>query len=257
MTYRSLSLYLSMARHFRNFPALIDAVRTGRTVDYAVMRNGLRFHHPSDRDGLVSVLVETWIEETYTGSGFYSPKPDDVVWDIGANVGVFAIYVAHKSPKCRILALEPFPENFEYLCRNIEANRIRNIEPRQIALGARASAAYMVQVGARSLDHVLRADPGPGVHYQVETCALEDLLALHHTDRVSLLKVDIEGSEDDVFAAASPAVLRRFERIAVEYHDNLRPGTLQLLKDRLVGTHSVDLRPSPVPGCGVIRAALR
>jgi FkbM family methyltransferase len=256
VTYDSLRLYLGISRRFCNFQALIQAVRKGGSVDYASLRNGLRFHHPPGRDGLVSVLVETWIEESYTGSGFYVPKAGDLVLDIGANVGVFAIYLAHQNRECRIVALEPFPENFEYLCRNLEVNCIRNVEPRQVALSASTCAAYMVQVGTRSLDHVLRADPGGGVCYQVETCSLEDLLCSGGTRRVSLLKMDIEGSEYDVFAQADPTILSCFERIAVEYHDNLRPNTLQLLKDRLRSTHRVDVRPSTVPSCGVIRAEL-
>jgi FkbM family methyltransferase len=257
VTYRSFILYLRIARRFHNFPELIEAVRKGRSVDSAVLRNGLRLYHPPGRAGFTSVLVETWIEESYTGSGFYLPKPGDLVFDIGANVGAFAIYLAHKNPACRIRALEPFPENFEYLCRNLETNDIRNVEPRQVALGARTSAAYMVQVGHRSLDHVLSTDPADGVCYSTETCTLHDLLYPDDPDRVALLKVDIEGSENDVFASADSADLQRFERIAMEYHDNLRPGTLHLLQDRLADTHSVDVRPSTVPGCGVIRAVLR
>jgi FkbM family methyltransferase len=256
VTYSSLKLYLRVARTFHNFLAVIQAVRKGRSLDSASLRNGLRIYHPPGRDGLVSVLVETWIEEAYTGSGFYFPNADDVVLDIGANVGVFAIYLARQNPECRIIALEPFPENFVYLCRNLEVNRIRNVEPRQLALGARACAAYMVPVGSRSLDHVLRPDPTASICYQVETCDLEELVELSATRRVSLLKMDIEGSEHDVFAQADPVILRRFERIAVEYHDNLRPNTLELIKHRLAGTHSVDVRPSTVPGCGVIRAAV-
>jgi len=249
-------LYLHISRRFRNFPELIQAIRKGGSVDHASLRNGLQFHHPPGRDGLVSVLVETWIEEAYTGSGFYVPKAGDLVLDIGANVGVFAIYLAHQNPECQIIAIEPFPENFEYLRRNLEVNRIRNVEARQTALAAGTCTGYMVEVGTRSLDHVLRADPAGGVCYQVDTCSLGDLLDLSGTSHVSLLKMDIEGSEYDVFAQADPAILSRFERIAVEYHDNLRPNTLRLLKDRLNSTHTVDVRPSTLPGCGVIRAQL-
>jgi FkbM family methyltransferase len=256
VTYGSLKLYLRIGRRFRNFPSLIQAVRNGSSVDHARLRNGLGFYHPPGRDGLVSVLVETWIEESYTGRGFYVPKAGDVVLDIGANVGVFAIYLAHQNPDCRIIAHEPFPENFQYLCRNLEANRIGNVEARHVAVGARTCAAYMVPVGTRSLDHVLRAHPGDGLCYRVDTYSLEDLLHLDATHRVSLLKMDIEGTEYDVFEQADRAILTRFERMAIEYHDNLRPNTLQLLKHRLRNTHTVDVLPSTVPGCGVIRAAL-
>ena len=48
---------------------------------------------------------------------------------------------------------------------------------------------------------------------------------------IDFLKVDIEGSEHAVFAAADAESMRRFQRIAMEYHDQLAPGTLALLRE--------------------------
>src|SRR5260370_21127359 len=110
MTLSSLTLYFQIATHFRNFPGVIGAVRKHARCESATWWIGLRFSHPPEQDGLVSVLIETWLENTYIGDGFYSPKAGDVVFDIGANIGVFAVHLAHKSPECRIIAVEPFPE---------------------------------------------------------------------------------------------------------------------------------------------------
>ena len=257
MTLTSLTLYLRIAVHFRNFPGLIAAVRRGAKCESAALWNGLKFSHPAGRDGLASVLVETCLENTYTGDGFYSAKAGDVVFDIGANVGVFAIYLAHKNSGCRIIAIEPYPENFDCLKYNIEQNRITNVEPRLLALHAESVHAYIVRVGQRSLDHVLTCVPPDGPAFRVETCTLRDLLDQSGVDRVALLKVDIEGSEGAVFEQTDDGTLRCFDRIALEYHDNLRPGTLSLLRRRLGATHHVEVKPSPVAGCGVIRAKLR
>jgi len=49
-------------------------------------------------------------------------KKDDVLWDIGANVGVYSLYAAIK--KLRVLAFEPSPSNYFVLSRNIEINRM-------------------------------------------------------------------------------------------------------------------------------------
>jgi hypothetical protein len=80
---------------------------------------------------------------------------------------------------------------------------------------------------------------------------------LSASGEIDFLKVDIEGSERDVFAAASPDVLGRFKRIALEYHDQIVPGTLDLLRRVLSPTHEVTVRPSKMEGCGILLAQRR
>ena len=62
---------------------------------------------------------------------------------------------------------------------------------------------------------------------------LTGLFDLARAQEIDFLKVDIEGSERDVFAAAS-RIVGRFKRIAMEYHDQIVPGTLELLR-RVLG----------------------
>jgi FkbM family methyltransferase len=53
-----------------------------------------------------------WIDSFQTPCGF---------WDIGANVGSYALYAALR-PRVSVLAFEPAPASYAALCRNIEAN---------------------------------------------------------------------------------------------------------------------------------------
>ena len=58
--------------------------------------------------------------------------------DIGANVGLFSLFVAAKAgPQARIIAIEPEPGNFERLTFNIESNGALPITPLALALGDR------------------------------------------------------------------------------------------------------------------------
>ena len=94
-------------------------------------------------------LTATSIAETAIGPGvlqFYAPSPllrmraaglttkepdtvawlnglaqDDVLWDIGANVGVFTLYAA-AARGARVLAFEPSAPNFFVLTRNLQLN---------------------------------------------------------------------------------------------------------------------------------------
>jgi FkbM family methyltransferase len=49
--------------------------------------------------------------------------PSDVFWDIGANVGIFSLYAAMRRG-VRVLAFEPFADNYMVLCKNIDINSL-------------------------------------------------------------------------------------------------------------------------------------
>jgi FkbM family methyltransferase len=51
---------------------------------------------------------------------------DAVLWDIGANVGVYSIYAAKRHPRLRVFAFEPSVLNTELLARNISLNDVED-----------------------------------------------------------------------------------------------------------------------------------
>ena len=297
MYLKSLLNMGSLTLHFRNGATLVRQMRASEPCAEAVLWDGTRIAHPAGREGLLEALQEIWIERIYT-DGFYRPANGDVIVDAGANVGVFSIYVARQNRNCRVLALEPFAENFGYLQDNVARAGLGNVTCHEMALGGSFGQAQMQPVGTRSLDHVLVANQaavavenavngakgsqpvlsrelesrgarleklgpqlaarGSGLDARaIEVIPLSGLFDLASAQVIDLLKVDIEGSEREVFAAASPDVLRRIERIAMEYHDCLVPGTLELLRTVLAPTHEIMVIPSQLEGCGILRARRR
>ncbi len=244
----------SLMLHFRNGPALVTRMRAAQPCEEVVLWDGTRICHPPARGGLLEAVVELWLERVYT-EGFYRPADGDVIVDAGANVGFFAIQIARQNRRCRVIALEPFPENFEYLQANVARACPETVTCCEVALGAGFGKGQMQAVGSRSLDHVLRVDSNQADGTAV--IPLSGLFDLVHAEEIDFLKVDIEGSEHDVFAAASPEVLGRFKRIAMEYHDQIAPGTLELVRRVLNPTHQLTIHPLRTEGCGIIRAARR
>ena len=57
-----------------------------------------------------------------------------IVFDIGANVGVYTLLFAKLLPSSRIYAFEPVAENYMTLVRNIIKNRVTNVIPMPIGL---------------------------------------------------------------------------------------------------------------------------
>jgi FkbM family methyltransferase len=200
------------------------------------------------------MILEIWYDEVYTGR-FYSPAPGDVVIDAGANVGLFSLLVVRRQPTCKVFAFEPFDENYRLLGANLAAANASTVHAFPFALAAVSGAATMCDGGCRSQDHTLTAGPladasGPSVR----TCSLVEVLEMAGAETVHLFKCDIEGSERELFAAAPAAALRRVWRFAIEYHDNIRPGTLELLVERLGPTHAIDVQPSSDSGYGMLYA---
>ena len=52
-------------------------------------------------------------------------RQDSVLWDIGANIGIYSIYAA-KYSKCKVYAFEPSVFNLEFLARNIFLNQLQD-----------------------------------------------------------------------------------------------------------------------------------
>jgi len=267
----------SLLLRFRNGATLVRQMRAGQPCAEVVLWDGTRIAHPPDREGLLEGLQEIWRERIYTDD-FYRPAPNDVIVDAGANVGLFTIHIARQHRRCRVIALEPFAENFQYLEANVARARLANVTCCEAALGAEAGMGEMEEVGTRSLDHVLRV----GVRLEigrsqfsalgrpvaageshdapsggVRVLPLSGLFDLAGAREVDFLKADIEGSERSVFAAATPDVLGRIKRIAMEYHDRIVPGTLELVRSVLTPSHQITVRPSQQEGCGILLARRR
>jgi len=240
--------------YFRNGTTLVERMRAAQPCDEVILWDGTRISHPPERGGLLEAVVELWLERAYT-AGFYRPGDGDVIIDAGANVGLFAIQMARQNRRCRVIAMEPFAENFNYLQANVARACPQNVTCREVALGAEFSQGKMQAVGSRSLDHVLRIESG--CTNGIPVIPLAGLFDLAGAQEIDFLKVDIEGSERAVFAAASSDLLTRFKRIAMEYHDQIVPDTLDLLRRVLCTTHEIVVRPSKMAGCGILLAGRR
>ena len=255
MTTGSLSNYFFLFKTFRNWFVLIQNLRHGGYLDGGPLRERLVFWdgrmvvHPPDRRGLAAILLEIWHNNVYRLGHFYSPRPGDVIADIGAHVGLFSLRVLREAPFCRVVALEPSRENFECLRQNVsEFLRTGRMEIHNVAIGQDFGKITMMEIPSnRSFD--ARTQPAlPTDKAAVDMVPLSRVLELARTDELALLKMDAEGGEEGAFGAAGSEVIRRIQRIAMEYHDHLVPGTLSLLRRRLSPTHDLTIFPDT---CGV------
>lgn len=130
----------------------------------------------------------------------YSPEKYDkvtIIFDLGANVGVSALYFRLLYPDAHIHSFEPDPANLRQLKQN--ARYLGNITIHDNAVGGEnGEISFYVDPhrGSSSSTQKLRDRQR---EIKVETKTLDTLLEELAIDNIDILKFDIEGSEEKVF----------------------------------------------------------
>jgi len=154
---------------------------------------------------------------------------DEVILDLGANVGVFTLYAARNAPQAQVFAFEPFPSTFRRLVATV---RNHHLDPRVTCLNYAAAGASGVRLMPDGqLPSQRRALAAASVTSGTEVMGktIESMLEENHLPHVDLLKMDIEGSEYEVLLSTPPRMLARIDRIAMEYHGDSAPYSRQQL----------------------------
>ena len=96
-----------------------------------------------------ATLHEVWEDKVYFQEGI-SISPDDIVFDVGANIGVFTLCAAKQG--AYIYAYEPIPQTFEVLQHNIDLHGFEStVHARNIGLSDRAEEKFMFHYPALSV----------------------------------------------------------------------------------------------------------
>ena len=144
-----------------------------------------------------------------------SQQSPQLIVDGGANVGYASVYFANAHPNTRIIAIEPDPENCAMLRKNCAA--YPNIELVQGALWSSSANLIIENPTARS--HAFRVVEFPSpTNHSIRGFAVADVLAHSGKQHIDLLKLDIEGSEEQLFSSNFSNWAGRVERILVEPH---------------------------------------
>lgn len=138
-----------------------------------------------------------------------------VIIDAGANVGAATAWFCAAFPEATVIAIEPEPGNAGMLRRNCEA--YANAVPVEAAIGSSVGHVALLTEVSSWATRANRAVSG---------CVLitvADALALVPNPALLIVKIDIEGFEADLFAAATEW-LDEVVAVFVEPHDWMLPG---------------------------------
>lgn len=217
---------------------------------------------------------------TYERHGIALPA-GACVFDVGANIGLFAIHIARSIPGARVRAFEPVSSTFAMLRRNLDEHAPRvdavhaglsaqtgsgvfEVDPNSSITASMTPAAFtqastrsatLADWAAGSMQDLAKIDDRPlwrhfasafgkpwarpfavaavaaagaalelrkRLSLRKETCSLRTLsgeLAASGFDRVDLVKIDVEGAEEDVLRGIDENDWSRLRQFVIEVHD--------------------------------------
>jgi FkbM family methyltransferase len=137
-------------------------------------------------------------------------KDSDVLWDIGANVGVYSLYAALR--KLTVVSFEPSPGNYYLLSRNIEINKMDDrVSAICIAFNdtTRLDAFYMVDThlgGAQSSFGEAIDSRGKAFTASLKQAmigfSIDDFVRQFNPPFPNHIKIDVDGNESRIIKGA-------------------------------------------------------
>lgn len=168
--------------------------------------NGTRFYAHSDCVVSSALHYADWPEYEELHFCRSRLRPEDIVLDVGANVGHLSLLLADVVKPENIYCFEPTPVTFRRLRDNWSLNGWGHEQLHHLALGAASGRMFIAdEPHPITTNSVHTANGGPG-DVTVEVRPLDAMCSLWRGRSVGLLKVDVEGFEKEVFAG-SRAVL--------------------------------------------------
>jgi FkbM family methyltransferase len=155
--------------------------------------------------------------------------PNAILWDIGANIGLYSIYAA-KRREIQVVAFEPSIFNLEFLARNVELNRLVDrvcIVPLPLNNKATVGKLAFSNVewgGALStFENVIGWDGAPirpVFNYQTVSLSMDQIIEVFDLQKPTHIKIDVDGIEDLILRGGRE-VLRSTKSVLVEINDEL------------------------------------
>lgn len=197
----SESLKSYIYRRWPELAAASEAYSAARSLRRAGVRQtpwGFRFIGPAE-------MQEGRFEEEEARTIRECLDRTEVFVDVGANVGYYTCLA--RSLERVVIAVEPLPQNLQFLYANLEANGWRDVEVHPLGLSAAPGLAVLHGTGTAA--SLVEGWAGPSTKRRtIPLTTLDILLAGRFRDRRLFLKVDVEGVEYDLLLGAEDTLRR-------------------------------------------------
>jgi FkbM family methyltransferase len=206
-------------------------MNSGKLQNYTIFYQNSEEYHRLKREVFTSDLY-------YFESTNHQPK----IIDAGAHIGLATLYFKQIFPGAVITALEPNPESFNLLEKNIFENQLDDVTALQIALSNQeGQETLFLDESSEKWHSTASFHQGSWVGSQKSTQVLVRTQTLDKfiDQPIDFLKLDIEGAEQKVLFHAQDK-LYLVKEMHIEFHTHPSQ-SLEKLVELLEETHKLEL----------------
>lgn len=190
-------------------------------------------------DSDIRVFKQIFVDNEYDSLNL--PEAAETIVDLGANIGLSALFFLKKYPDARIVAVEPDAVNFEIMKKNLDRFS-KSIEFLQAAIWPTDGEVSLVE---EDVNHSSLGAWGYRTEAQsenasvsVKSVSIPTIKQQYNMDFIDILKVDIEGAEYELFEKDYESWIDRVGMIVIETHDRFKPNSEAMvrnaIKDRFI-----------------------
>ena len=183
----------------------------------------------------MQLLKGNWLEPRTLALYQKLLRPGDIFVDVGAHVGFHSLVARPLvGPSGLVIAIEPQPYNAQKILANWRANDFANLK---LIIAAAGERDGWVELQDQPItDRALLTLRGNGAkdqaqHFEVPSLRLDSIFQRHKVSRLRLLKLDVEGYENEVIGGLGER-LRDVEHIVFEFLPNATSDVVELLRQR-------------------------
>ncbi|MFW6275576.1 MAG: FkbM family methyltransferase, partial [bacterium] len=181
----------------------------------SVKYNGLEIGF-NNRKEFETLFDEIFLKQIYR---FETKNPKPVIFDCGSHIGLSVLYFKMLYPGASIVAFEPDKKSFKILKKNIEHNKLDDIETYNLALSGTKGIINFYRESSPDWDTCGNStveewgDRNGFYRESIESTVLSDYI----TGEIDFLKMDIEGAELNVLETIQNKI-HLIRELALEYH---------------------------------------
>lgn len=145
-------------------------------------------------------------------------KENPVIIDAGANIGLFSRLILKCKPNARIYAIEPEMDNYNLLVKNTK--EYSNVTCMKKGLWSKECFLKVIARGTGAWGFMVKEAERESPE-TISAISIENILNKYNIDKIDLLKMDVEGSEYEIFTANNLSWLDRCDAVVIETHDDI------------------------------------
>ncbi len=169
-------------------------------------------------------------------------KPDDIVYDVGGNIGLFAVPISSRlSAGGKIIIFEPVSCWADRLSENLSLNKVSNAEVYKVGLFSEnkdTNMKFKQTIGSGMASVVADYDSAmatsPFLVTNVRLVTAKAFIKENNLVMPNIMKVDVEGAELEVLKGFGDALAdKNLRMILIEMHPELMPCRPEKIDDYL------------------------